>query len=170
MKDLLKTGRVKYFPQCEYKGDGLIQSLLESELTYKVSVKRKTVNATYISPTIPSTTKPEFGFTENINLVPVNGLSYNQFAWNKYIIIGGGKTGIDAVLFLIDNNVNPNRITWIIPNDSWLLNRDFVFTDNFTNSSIAIMNSVIGCETHEELFKRWEKLGWFLRKTSKGHL
>ena len=37
---------------------------------------------------------------------------------------GAGKTGIDAVLFLLNQNVDPNKISWVMPNDPWLVNRD----------------------------------------------
>ena len=43
----------------------------------------------------------------------------------KYLIIGGGKTGIDAVLYLLDHGVYPDRLMWVIPNDAWFLNRKF---------------------------------------------
>ena len=37
----------------------------------------------------------------------------------RYMIVGGGKTGIDAALYLLDHGVNPDTISWVIPNDSW---------------------------------------------------
>ena len=50
--------------------------------------------------------------------------------FNEYLIVGGGKTGVDAVLYLLDHGVDPDKITWIVPNDSWFLNRDgFVFDE-----------------------------------------
>ena len=33
------------------------------------------------------------------------------------------KTGIDACLWLLENNVSPDDICWIRPRDSWLANR-----------------------------------------------
>ena len=41
----------------------------------------------------------------------------------RYAVIGGGKTGIDAVLFLLDQNVPPDLITWVVPRDAWLYDR-----------------------------------------------
>ena len=52
-------------------------------------------------------------------------------SYDQYLIVGGGKTGIDAVLYLLDHGVLPDKISWIVPNDSWLLNRDsLVFDEN----------------------------------------
>ena len=36
VEDLVSTGRVKFFWQCEYKGDGRFSSLLEEGLEYQV--------------------------------------------------------------------------------------------------------------------------------------
>ena len=36
LADLLATGRVKFLSQCKYQGDGMVQSLLDEKLTYKV--------------------------------------------------------------------------------------------------------------------------------------
>ena len=37
--------------------------------------------------------------------------------------VGGGKTGIDACLWLLENKVDPDNITWIMPRDAWLTDR-----------------------------------------------
>ena len=54
-----------------------------------------------------------------------SGLSGVKSQQKKYLIIGGGKTGIDAVLYLLDHGVDPDRLMWVIPNDAWFLNRKF---------------------------------------------
>ena len=53
--------------------------------------------------------------------------------YNEYLIVGGGKTGIDAVLYLLDHGADPDKITWIIPNDSWFVNRDLLLSSAFEN-------------------------------------
>ena len=45
-EQFLPTGRVKYFPMCDYKGDGKFFSSLTGE-THQVKVNKKTVDATY---------------------------------------------------------------------------------------------------------------------------
>ena len=51
------------------------------------------------------------------------------------LILGGGKTGIDAALYLLDHGVSPDKVSWIIPNDAWFLNRE-----NFDFNSPDILN------------------------------
>ena len=163
MKEFLASGRVKFFPQCVYKENGVFQSMMEPGLEYTVNVLKKIVDATYLSPTIPSLRKPEYGILEGVNLVPVNGLSHNQSAWKRYVIIGGGKTGIDAVLFLLDQSVNPDHITWVIPNDYWILNRNCLYPENWYSANTQGFNCMLECEHSEELYKKWEEIGFFLR-------
>ena len=63
-----------------------------------------------------------------------SGLSAVRESYDCYVIVGGGKTGIDAVLHLLDHGVNPDRLTWIVPADSWFFNRDqFVIDENIVS-------------------------------------
>ena len=47
-KDFLATGRVKFYSLCEYVGDNKFKSLVENGLEYEVSVRKKTVDSTYM--------------------------------------------------------------------------------------------------------------------------
>merc|ERR1719447_1824547 len=90
---------------------------------------------------VPSTTKPNFTVEEGVNIVPINGLSRLSRPWARYVVIGAGKTGIDALLHLLDIGVNPESIMWIISNDCWYFNRDS-FTGEVVPVSKAIPNLV----------------------------
>ena len=48
LKDFISTGRVKFYSLCEYVGDDKFKSLVEKELEYKVVVRKKTVDSTYM--------------------------------------------------------------------------------------------------------------------------
>ena len=41
----------------------------------------------------------------------------------RYVVIGAGKTGMDAALHLLDSGVDSDNITWIISQDCWYSNR-----------------------------------------------
>ena len=56
---LLPSGRVSYDPLCNHLGDGEFESLLSGVRT-RVKVRRKTVDATYLSPSVPATHMPRF--------------------------------------------------------------------------------------------------------------
>ena len=51
---------------------------------------------------------------------PVNTLGDLSEPADRYTMIGAGKTGADACLFLLGNGVDPDEIRWITPRDSWL--------------------------------------------------
>ena len=95
-------------------------------MEYHVKVTEKVVDAGYNGTyrNIPSQRKPEFSVGSGANVIPVNGLSSALMSWESFVIIGGGKTGMDSVIYLIENHVNPDCIHWIIPNDHWMINRE----------------------------------------------
>ena len=85
----------------------------------------------------------------------------------RHIIVttGGGKTGIDAILYLIENDVAPENIQWIVPNDSWFLVRDGLEDiSHFCAFRIfQILDNIITSKDVNEVYKRGEKLGLFMR-------
>jgi len=166
MKDLVNTNRVKFFPQCQYLGDGRFVSLLDNSMEYKVEIKSKLVDATCTTTKVPATTKPNYEVSDEVNLIPINGLSSISAPWPHYMVIGGGKTGIDAVLFLLDNNVNPDKISWVIPNDSWFFERNFMLLDGKMAEPITKMfDSIIdeNVQTVTEALLALEKIGHLMR-------
>ncbi|MFP3354165.1 NAD(P)/FAD-dependent oxidoreductase, partial [Pseudoalteromonas sp. SIMBA_153] len=55
----LPSGRVQYFPMCEYQGDGKFSSLL-SDISYEVKVNKKIIDGTYFKTSVPATHTPNF--------------------------------------------------------------------------------------------------------------
>jgi hypothetical protein len=55
--------------------------------------------------------------------VPVNDLVRVAEPPEGYVIIGGGKTAVDACLWLLETGVEPDAICWIKPRDAWFVNR-----------------------------------------------
>lgn len=56
-------------------------------------------------------------------MVPVNDLPAAVRSRCSYTILGSGKTGVDACVWLLDNEVKPDRIRWIRPRDAWFHDR-----------------------------------------------
>ena len=117
------TGRLQFFPRCEYLGSQRFRSLMNRDSEYSVTVKRKTVDATYMKVTVPSTRPPQYEVEAGSNLVAPNELVRLGGTPSDYVVIGGGKTGIDAVLFLLKSGCAPEQIRWVIPHDAWLIDR-----------------------------------------------
>jgi len=163
----LPSGRVQYFPVCEYTGDEQFQSILSGQ-KYQVKVNRKTVDGTYFKTSIPATHKVNFSIDNGVNFAPLNDLPLLAQERDGYVVVGGGKTGIDACLWLLENRVNPDDITWIMPRDAWWIDRANIqpsaeyFTD-VAISQIAQMQAIAKAESVHDLFDRLESAGVLFR-------
>jgi hypothetical protein len=167
----LPSGRVHYFPMHNYEGDRsdshCITSLLTGE-SKAVRVRRKLVDATMAQTAVPSTHPPHYRVEPGIRCIPLNDLPKVGQPCSRYVVVGGGKTGIDACLWLLQNGVAPGRIQWIVPNAPWLLDRA-----NFqpgqenvvrTIGSLANQFEAIGAaDSIPDLFLRLESAGELLR-------
>ena len=163
----LPTGRVQYFPMCEYKGDYKFTSMLTGE-EFEVKVNKKLVDGTYLKTIVPSTHTPNFTIAPEIQFIPLNDLVKVKKAPKGFVVVGGGKTGIDACLWLLENRVNPDNITWIISRDAWLIDRkttqpteDF-FVDAVGNQANQF-EAAAKAKSIPDLFNRLEESGVLLR-------
>ena len=120
-QQFLPSGRVQYFPMCEYRGDQHFGSLV-SDAEYDV-VATKIVDATYMHVTVPSMRPPPYEVAEGATCVPLNALPRLAGQWDRYVVVGAGKTGMDACLFLLKNGVAPDQIGWVMPRHAWLFDR-----------------------------------------------
>ncbi|ORW00912.1 NAD(P)-binding protein [Mycobacterium kyorinense] len=165
-QDLLPTGRVSYFPMSEYLGEGRIRDLAGME--YSVGVRRRVVDATFLHTVVPSMRPPPYQVADGIGCVPPNELPDHAPGRDRYVIVGAGKTGMDACLWLLGNGIPPERLTWIMPRDSWLLDRANVqpgpqFFNRFRASFAARLQSAAAASSVEDLFERLEATGNLLR-------
>ena len=120
-QQFLPSGRVQYFPMCDFIGDGTFRSLV-ADTEHKVQAA-KVVDATYMNVTVPSMRPPPFPVDPQAYCAPLNVLPKVAGEYDNYVVVGAGKTGMDACLFLLRNEVDPERIRWIMPRDSWMLDR-----------------------------------------------
>jgi len=163
----LGSGRVTFLPASEYHQEGsshLVTSRVSGE-TLQIDVRRRIVDATYLSPTIPATTPPPFGVADDVRVVAINELARLEAAPNKYVIVGSGKTATDGIVWLLTNGVQPDRIVWVRPRDPWMLNRAVVQPDPAVALGLAAdtMAAAAGAESLDELFLRLEAAGVMLR-------
>ncbi|MEH6518761.1 MAG: NAD(P)/FAD-dependent oxidoreductase [Halioglobus sp.] len=163
----LPSGRVQYFPMCDYLGDGRFVSKANGK-EYHVTAKCKTVDATFLKTTVPSTHTPNFSIDDGVRFMPLNDLPKVTTAPDGYVVVGAGKTGIDACLWLLEQNVDPANITWIVSREAWLLDRkntqmteEFFF--NTIGTQAAMFENIAESTSPEDMFERLEKCGYFLR-------
>ena len=119
---MLASGRVRFFGMCEYLGDRRFRSLLNGTET-DVTVRRAVVDATYMETRVPATDAAPFAVADGVTCIPVGELTRRREPAAGYVVIGAGKTAMDACSWLLDNGVEPDAIRWIRPRDAWVLDR-----------------------------------------------
>lgn len=163
----LPTGRATYLPMCKYEGDGTV-SALTSDKIYSVKVREKIVDATWLKTTVPSTHTPNFEIADGVKLMPLNDLPTVAEKPSRYVIVGGGKTGIDAVIWLLENHVDPDAIHWVRPREAWLMRRettqpDSQFFELTMGAQASQMEAIAASDSVEDLFLRLEAAEIFVR-------
>jgi hypothetical protein len=165
-QQFLPSGRVQYFPVSEYAEGGAIVSLVSGEAR-EVRAK-KTVDATYSKVDVPAMRPPAFEVADGVRCVPPNALATIDRTPSGYVVIGAGKTGIDTCLWLLAAGVSQDDITWIMPRDSWLLDRATIQPGpDFFNSTVGgfalqLEASALAASI-DDLFARLEATGQLLR-------
>ncbi|KAF2158512.1 hypothetical protein M409DRAFT_30978 [Zasmidium cellare ATCC 36951] len=156
----LPSGRVQYFPEHEYLGDREFRSNKNTKL-YRASHVCCIVDATYSWTEIPSARPPPYHVEDGIDVVAPNDLpnKFHSSRFANFTVVGAGKTGIDSVLWLLGNNVETERITWIMPRDPYFLDREaFQPGPKFVASKQArtegLGKAVMGSKTMEDFVKR----------------
>ena len=169
---LLPSGRVQFLPMATWSGEGndglhVVSSLLDGR-EQRVKVLRKVVHATHTGTMVPSTHPPGFPIAAGLKCVPPNALPQINRPHARYTIIGGGKTGMDTCLWLLENGTAPDRIRWVISSDSWMIDRANVQpgTENlvrFFRSLAEQFECIAQAESMHDLFDRLERNGQLLR-------
>ena len=163
MDRFVHSGRVQFLPMSEYEGDGRIVSTIGHDRVTIVSARRRIVDGTYNQVQVPSVCPPRYAVDQDVTVIPPNGLAQVRRPWERYVIIGGGKTGIDSILFLLDNGVDPDRIQWIMPNDAWLLDRGAMQPGIVLNTVVAMVQSIADSTNIDDAFLQLEREGIVFR-------
>lgn len=172
-------GRVKCFFGAEYKAgeEVLNKSEGDTPTTYHqhtfVSACGKAMNVRCIKivtvsskVVVPSMRKPLIPVHESVNFIPVNGLpgAITSKKYTKYVVIGAGKTGVDAVIELLSKGVDQSQIQWIISRDVWYFILEEIYKNN--NSfidTVKFMRCFLEGATLRDTFLAVEKIGFVAR-------
>ncbi len=172
---LLPSGRVSFHPLSEYLGSengiGRFKSILSGKES-TVKIRRKVVDGTFYKTSVPATHKRKFEVAQGTALAIPGDL---PDLWMRgddlpghYVILGAGKTAMDAGVWLLEAGVDAGRITWVRPRDSWLINRTYTqpgqdFFEAVVENQIAQMNAAAEAKTGDEMFEILGEGGYMLR-------
>lgn len=163
----IPSGRVKFFPLCNYQGGNKFVSNLTGH-SYEVKIEKKLVNATHMRTKVPSTHIPNFTVSPDVLFIPINEMPRIAEPPPEIVIIGGGKTGVDAILWLLENEFDPEKITWVISRDAWFTDRKNTqptkeYLKDFLNFQASQFEALEKSTSLTDLFKRLERAGVLLR-------
>ncbi|WP_193044180.1 NAD(P)-binding protein [Mycolicibacterium baixiangningiae] len=163
-EQLQPTGRVTYLPMAEHLGGGLIRTLGGEDLEV---VARRTV-VSHLDVVVPSMRPPAYDVAGGVECVAPNALPRVRDLRDRYVIVGAGKTAMDACVFLLRHGVPPQRLTWIKPREAWLMDRATVqpgaqFAKRALADFTAQLVAVRDATSFADLFARLEAKGCLLR-------
>lgn len=162
---LLASGRVRYIPKSRYDFERRVLATSEGEIAVRA---RKIVDTTYTAGPIPATHTPSYSIAPGVRHAPVNVLSGPEGEAARYVIIGAGKTGADACVYLIERGVDPDAITWIMPQDVWFYDRALYqpgdeHLDHLFELTAVQMEIAATAQTANEVLARLEQSGTLMR-------
>ena len=119
----LPSGRVRYFPNSEYLGTtascpgspGVVERARAAEAgRHDVPRRRHSRDQ-----------RPPFEVADGVRCVPAGEIARTTERPERFVIIGAGKTALDACVWLLEQGVPAAAIRWIKPREAWWLNRRF---------------------------------------------
>jgi len=168
LEGMIASGKVTFHPNSEYLGGRRWMSRLSGQ-HFAVPDTCRIVDAHYLAPEIPAQTPAPFGVADGVRVIPVNDLVRLAETPSQFVIVGSGKTATDAIVWLLDNGVDPGAVCWLRPRDPWMFNRAVVQPDPVINLEMvaSILQAAAEAASPDELFLRMEAAGVMLRVDQK---
>ena len=87
-------------------------------------IAKRIVDAMFTGTAIPSRHSPQYTIDKDVNRIAPNALPEAASA-NQYVVVGAGKTSMDVCLRSSRVEFPSDASSWIMPRDSWLLDRTY---------------------------------------------
>lgn len=169
-EQFIPSGRVCYFPGCEYLGEATDGHRFTSRLTgatHEVHVGRKLVDTTYLEGRVPATSPPPFEAADGVRCIAVGDLPRLAQRPERFAVVGAGKTALDGCVWLLSQGVPAASIRWIKPREGWWLNRRFhqphAYLPDFYAGVGMQLQAMAQAGSVDDLLTRLESEGFFLR-------
>ena len=122
-EQLVGSGQVRFFGQCDYDGvdgDGprlhVAAHRRDDDRAGPPEVRRRHLPRDVGA----GDAQPAFTVGDGATLIPVGDLVNVTEPPSGFTVLGAGKTAMDACSFLLDSDVDPEKIRWVRPRDAWL--------------------------------------------------
>jgi hypothetical protein len=159
-------GRVHVYFNSEYSkdesGNHLVTNIDTRQVTQVSCKKIVMVRSNVLVPSMRN--GAPFPIDSSINYAPVNDLPTHVASkeYKKYCVIGAGKTGCDAITYLLRNGVDQSAITWITSRDVWFFVRDGLWGGGyktFRKDTVKLLDPLVKCKTLLDAMLQYEKDG-----------
>ncbi len=124
---LTASGRVRLLLGHEAEdlgGDTVLVRDPATGAAHQVTARRRVVDARFLEASVPATHTPSFDVAADASFVPVHLLPDVADGAASYTVLGSGKTAVDAVMWLLDADIDPERIRWVRPRDAYFQDRE----------------------------------------------
>jgi cation diffusion facilitator CzcD-associated flavoprotein CzcO len=140
MSDFIASGRVRFLGMHDFLGRDGDGHRVRSRLTGRVQTlrARRLVDATYTEAQVPRRHTRAYLADDTTRLIPPNELPETLEPSDRVTVIGAGKTAMDTCAWLLDHDVDPDRIRWVKPRDPWLFNREYLQPLELVSSSLQM--------------------------------
>jgi len=102
-------------------------SSMDGSVSYKVKVNVKLIDGSSNENIVPHNSPLQFPVDDEVRVMTPNQVydahqeNGNEMRQNKYVVLGAGKTGMDAVVYLQRTmKIDPVDIAWVISQDVWM--------------------------------------------------
>lgn len=166
----LPSGRVRFMAATDYEGETENGGRLRSRLSGRpqdVTVRRRIVRTDAYGVRTPATHSRLFPVCRAWIVAP-GDLAAKAPDSRHFAVLGGGKTSMDVILWLLEHGVAPDAITWVAPRDSWLTNRETVQPGDahrrrMLESQLNKLTAYAAAADVDDMFDRLETAGEIFR-------
>ena len=162
-KALEATGRCHFLLEHCYEGEGRCRALTDPDKVVTIQARRRLVDSVYVAVSVPSMRPPPFPVDPACTIRPLNVLPERASEWSRFVVIGAGKTGMDAVLELLGQGIDPDRITWVVSRDPWVMVRESLWPATVLSTLRAQSQAICASRSWRDVFGGMETLGAFDR-------
>ena len=125
---------------------------------------------------VPSMREVPFPVDQSVTAKSLNHIpdALESGLYSKFLVIGAGKTGTDAIVHLLSSGVNEKDITWIISRDVWYAMRDGLWPStpgsgkDFYKCKMETMDILARAPSLKEAVLEMEREGQFARLDPNG--
>lgn len=164
---LLPSGRVTYLARHNVEDFGTAapstyeaRSLITGASTH-VHVRKRIVDGTYMDIKVPAMRERGYSVADDARVVPIGELASLASPSRHFTVVGSGKTGVDACLWLLDRGIDPDVIRWISPRDAWMVNR--AYPAGRIGDVNWLSENLLGCHTADDIALALERAEAIMR-------